>query len=75
MVKDVHEHPEHLAKYRKKYKNVYPFSDGIFKMLMANEAKPRRTVKHISVGVFTVISYSSFCKHREKCPSSCGRRK
>lgn len=48
MVKDVHEHPEHLAKYRKKYKNVYPFSDGIFKMLMANEAKPQRTVKFLN---------------------------
>ena len=29
----------------KKYKNVYPFSDGIFKMLLANEAKPERTVQ------------------------------
>lgn len=48
MVKDVHEHPEHLANYRKKYKNVYPFSDGIFKMLMANEAKPERTVKFLN---------------------------
>lgn len=48
MVKDVHEHPEHLANYRKKYKNVYPFSDGIFKMLMANEAKPKRTVKFLN---------------------------
>ena len=47
-VKDVHEHPEHLADYRKKYKNVYPFSDGIFKMLMANEAKPKRTVKFLN---------------------------
>ena len=44
-VKDVHEHPEHLAKYRKKYKNVYPFSDGIFKMLLANETKLERTVQ------------------------------
>ena len=47
-VKDVSEHPEHLAKYRKMYKNVYPFSDGIFKMLMANEAKPERTVKFLN---------------------------
>ena len=47
-VKDVSEHPEHLAKYRKKYKNVYPFSDGIFKMLLANEAKPERTVKFLN---------------------------
>ena len=47
-VKDVHEHPEHLANYRKIYKNVYPFSDGIFKMLMANEAKPERTVKFLN---------------------------
>ena len=48
MAKDVHEHPEHLAEYRKIYKNVYPFSDGIFKMLMANEAKPERTVKFLN---------------------------
>ena len=47
-VKDVSEHPEHLAYYRKKFKNVYPFSDGIFKMLMANEAKPERTVKFLN---------------------------
>ena len=48
MAKDVHEHPEHLADYRKIYKNVYPFSDGIFKMLMANEAKPEQTVKFLN---------------------------
>ena len=48
MVKDLHEHPEHLAEYRKNYTNVYPFSDGIFKMLMANEAKPERTVKFLN---------------------------
>ena len=48
MAKDVHEHPEHLADYRKIYKNVYPFSDGIFKMLLANEAKPERTVKFLN---------------------------
>lgn len=48
MVRDVHEHPEHLANYRKKYKNVYPFSDGIFKMLLANDAKPERTVKFLN---------------------------
>lgn len=48
MVKDLHEHPEHLAEYRKNYINVYPFSDGIFKMLLANEAKPERTVKFLN---------------------------
>jgi len=48
MAKDVHEHPERLAYYRKKYKNVYPFSDGIFKMLLANETKPERTVKFLN---------------------------
>ncbi|WP_297698959.1 PD-(D/E)XK nuclease family transposase [uncultured Fibrobacter sp.] len=48
MVKDVHQHPERLAEYRKTYKNIYPFSDGIFKMLMANEAKPERTVKFLN---------------------------
>ena len=48
MVKDVHERPERLAYYRKKFKNVYPFSDGIFKMLLANESKPERTVKFLN---------------------------
>ena len=48
MVKDVHEHTERLAEYRKIYKNVYPFTDGIFKMLIANEAKPERTVKFLN---------------------------
>ena len=48
MVKDVYEHPERLAYYREKYKNVYPFSDGIFKMLLANESKPERTVKFLN---------------------------
>ena len=48
MARDVHELPERLAYYRKKYKNVYPFSDGIFKMLLANEAKPERTVKFLN---------------------------
>ena len=48
MVKDLHEHPERLPEYRKNYTNVYPFSDGIFKMLMANEAKPERTVKFLN---------------------------
>jgi hypothetical protein len=48
MAKDVHEHPEHLADYRKIYRNIYPFSDGIFKLLMANEAKPERTVKFLN---------------------------
>ena len=47
-VRDVHAHPERLAYYRKKYKNVYPFSDGIFKMLMANEAKHERTIKFLN---------------------------
>ncbi|WP_294115098.1 hypothetical protein [uncultured Fibrobacter sp.] len=47
-VRDVHAHPEKLAYYRKKYKNVYPFSDGIFKMLMANEAKHERTIKFLN---------------------------
>ncbi len=48
MAKDVKEHPERLAEYRKIYKNVYPFSDGIFKMLMANAAKSERTVKFLN---------------------------
>ena len=63
MAKDVHEHPERLAYYRKKYKNVYPFSDGIFKMLLANEAKPERTVKFLNamlglVGEKAIRSYT-----------------
>lgn len=63
MAKDVHEHPERLAYYRKKYKNVYPFSDGIFKMLLANEAKPERTVKFLNamlglVGEKAIKSYT-----------------
>ena len=62
MAKDVHEHPEHLADYRKIYKNVYPFSDGIFKMLMANEAKPERTVKFLNamLGLTGVNAIKSF---------------
>lgn len=48
MAKDVKEHPERLAEYRKIYKNVYPFSDGFFKMLMANAAKSERTVKFLN---------------------------
>ena len=63
MAKDVHEHPERLAYYRKKYKNVYPFSDGIFKMLLANEAKPERTVKFLNAmlgltGEKAIVSYT-----------------
>ena len=63
MARDVHEHPERLAYYRKKYKNVYPFSDGIFKMLLANEAKPERTVKFLNamlglVGEKAIKSYT-----------------
>ena len=45
---DVKKHPENLSKYRKLYKNVYLFSDGIFKILMANEAKTERTVKFLN---------------------------
>ncbi|SHH91473.1 hypothetical protein SAMN05720766_13811 [Fibrobacter sp. UWH9] len=42
MARDLKEHPENLPKYREIYRNVYPFSDGIFKMLMASEGKPER---------------------------------
>ena len=61
-VKDVHAHPERLAYYREKYKNVYPFSDGIFKMLMANEAKPNRTVKFLNamLGLYGTNAIKSF---------------
>ena len=47
-VKDVKKDPSKLQDYRKAFKNVYPFSDGVFKMLMANEAKPERTVKFLN---------------------------
>ena len=47
-VKDVHEHPERLSYYRQKYKNIYPFSDGIFKILMASEGKQMRLVKFLN---------------------------
>lgn len=42
MALDLKDNPQKLAEYRKQYKYVYPFSDGIFKILMANEAKPER---------------------------------
>ncbi len=48
MACDLKEHPENLPKYREIYRNVYPFSDGIFKMLMANEGKPERTIKFLN---------------------------
>ncbi len=48
MARDLKEHPENLPKYRAIYRNVYPFSDGIFKMLMANEGKPERTIKFLN---------------------------
>ncbi|WP_407440894.1 PD-(D/E)XK nuclease family transposase [Fibrobacter sp.] len=48
MACDLKEHPENLPKYRAIYRNVYPFSDGIFKMLMANEGKPERTIKFLN---------------------------
>ncbi|MCQ2062226.1 MAG: PD-(D/E)XK nuclease family transposase [Fibrobacter sp.] len=48
MARDLKEHPENLPKYREIYRNVYPFSDGIFKMLMANEGKPERTIKFLN---------------------------
>ncbi len=48
MARDLKEHPENLPKYRVIYRNVYPFSDGTFKMLMANEGKPERTIKFLN---------------------------
>lgn len=48
MVKDVKKDPSKLQDYKKVFKNVYPFSDGVFKMLMANEAKPERTIKFLN---------------------------
>ena len=48
MARDLKEHPENLPKYREIYRNVYPFSDGIFKMLMASEGKPERTIKFLN---------------------------
>ena len=71
MVKDVHKHPEHLADYRKKYKNVYPFSDGIFKMLLANEAKPERTIKFLNamLGLTGDRAISSFSLGVQESPA------
>ncbi|MCQ2120818.1 MAG: Rpn family recombination-promoting nuclease/putative transposase [Fibrobacter sp.] len=48
MVKDVKENPARLQDYRKTFVNVYPFSDGVFKLLMANEAKPERTIMFLN---------------------------
>lgn len=48
MVLDLKDNPKNLPKYREQFKNVYPFSDGIFKLLMANEAKPERTIKFLN---------------------------
>ncbi|MCQ2124921.1 MAG: Rpn family recombination-promoting nuclease/putative transposase [Fibrobacter sp.] len=48
MALDLKANPQKLAEYRKQYKYVYPFSDGIFKILMANEAKPERTIKFLN---------------------------
>ncbi|MCQ2097820.1 MAG: Rpn family recombination-promoting nuclease/putative transposase [Fibrobacter sp.] len=48
MAKDIKESPDRLAHYRKIFKNVYLFSDGMFKILLANEAKPERTVMFLN---------------------------
>ncbi len=48
MAKDVKKNPDRLAHYRKIFKNVYPFSDGMIKILLANEAKPLRTVMFLN---------------------------
>ena len=37
------EDPANLAKYRERYRNIYPFSDAVFKLLMLNNA-PRLVV-------------------------------
>ena len=37
------ENPANLAKYRERYRNIYPFSDAVFKLLMLNNA-PRLVV-------------------------------
>ena len=41
MLKDMKKDPTKLQEYRKAFKNVYTFSDGIFKILMGNEACPK----------------------------------
>lgn len=48
MAKDIKKNPDRLAHYRKIFKNVYPFSDGMIKILLANEAKPLRTVMFLN---------------------------
>lgn len=48
MLLDLKENPQCLPEYRKIYRNMYPFSDAMFKLLLANESKPNRTIKFLN---------------------------
>ena len=48
MLRAIKENPANLAKFRAKFKNVYPFSDAIFKVLMVNENDPSRFITFIN---------------------------
>ena len=48
MLSAIRENPANLAKFRAKFKNVYPFSDAIFKILMINEKDPSRFITFVN---------------------------
>ena len=48
LLKAIKEDPANLAKFRARFKNVYPFSDAIFKILMVNENDSTRLVKFLN---------------------------
>ncbi len=48
MLRAIRENPANLAKFRAKFKNVYPFSDAIFKILMINEKYPSRFITFVN---------------------------
>ena len=48
LLKAIKEDPSNLAKFRARFKNVYPFSDAIFKILMVNEHDPTRLIKFLN---------------------------
>ena len=48
MLRAIRENPANLAKFRAKFKNVYPFSDAIFKILMINEKDPSRFITFVN---------------------------
>ena len=48
LLKAIKEDPSNLAKFRARFKNVYPFSDAIFEILMVNEHDPSRLIKFLN---------------------------